>query len=209
MDNIYSNPSNIVIDSVRRQKQTNQEQIKKFFSELIDTYEGFSDELIKKEILDPANTDINSNQAKISAMLKKYVIAFNFLYDISNKLSKVYIYKPKRSFFKDGKRIVDELDPDMPPDDFIVDPQLLNTLEKRLYSKEISQKLKLAERLTNLCKTSVFKIYKHAGKMSMTFIPPDECTVDAGDADFPTKMTRIEFIKAVVMANNKITESIE
>ena len=100
MDNIYSNPSNIVIDSVRRQKQTNQEQIKKFFSELIDTYEGFSDELIKKEILDPANTDINSNQAKISAMLKKYVIAFNFLYDISNKLSKVYIYKPKRSFFR-------------------------------------------------------------------------------------------------------------
>jgi len=206
MDNIYSNPSTIVIDSVRRQKQTNQEQIKKFFSELIDTYEGFSDELIKKEILDPANTDINSNQAKISAMLKKYVVAFNFLYDISNKLSKVYIYKPKRSFFKDGKRIVDELDPDMPPDDFIVDPDLLNTLEKRLYSKEISQKLKLAERLTNLCKTSVFKIYKHAGKMSMTFIPPDECTVEAGDADFPTKMTRIEFIKAVVMANNKVTE---
>jgi hypothetical protein len=196
----------ITLSTVHRKRNMTEEQRRAYATEQLDTYRGFGIDylrgLIKQQI---------SSQT-ISINMQRLAVALPLLNKFVSSVSRVYSQNPVRTFYIDDKQIVSELPSDISDKNkFLIDPELLKTLEG-FYSKEVIACVKEAEKLTNLLKTTVYKVITDDnGKIRIKFIENDTIQICQDMLD-PSVADQIAYIRddyssdRVYLTNTRILE---
>lgn len=152
----------------RRQSTPTDEARRRIATKLIDIFKGnqtvYLEELIRDRYSEPTFADLRA----------KYLAPLPILTKLIKNISKIYDRTPIRKFYIDGKEIVRELDDLMDSSKYIVNPALLDILEKKFYSNKNAIALKMAEEYTNLLGDTVWKIQTdEEGCLKLVFLPND------------------------------------
>jgi len=152
----------------RRQSIPTDEARRRIATKLIDTFKGnqtaYLEALIHDRYSDPTFAHLRA----------KYLAPLPILTKLIKNISKIYDRTPIRKFYIDGKEIVRELDELMDSSKYIVNPALLDILEKKFYSNKNAIALKMAEEYTNLLGDTVWKIQTdEEGCLKLVFLPND------------------------------------
>lgn len=179
----------ITLGSVDRQRNLTEEKRRQDATEQLDTYYGFSGAYLRGLI----ETQINNKT--IAVEMKRLAIALPLLRKFINSISKVYVQNPTRSFFLNDKQIVDEIPSDISDKSkFMENKDLTDTLNS-FYNKRVTVSLKEAERLTNLLKTTVYKVITDdSGEIRIKFIPNDTIQICQNTSD-PSIANDIAFVR--------------
>ncbi len=158
----------ITLFSVNRQRNMPDETRRSYATEQLDSYYGFSLPYLRWLI------DKQVNNRTIAIEMKNLAIALPLLKRFIASTSRVYSKNPVRTFFMEGKQIVSEL-PSVISDKskFIINEKLLDILES-FYNKDVVACIKESEKLTNLLKTTIYKVITDDNKqIKIKFIPND------------------------------------
>ncbi len=196
----------LTIESVTRQRNMTDEARRRYATEQIDSFYGFSlpylRGLIEKQI---DNTTIQNE-------MKKLAVALPLLKRFISSISKVYAENPQRSFFIDDKQIVAELPSDISDETkFEENKELFDKLSS-FYNKNVVTCIKEAEQLTNLLKTTIYKVVTDdTGEIKIKFIPNDTIQICQSAID-PNLANEIAFVRddfadeGVIIRNTRIIE---
>lgn len=196
----------LTLISVVRQRNMDEQSRRKYATEQIDSFYGFSLPYLRWLI------DNQINNKTIALEMKRLAVALPLLKKFISSISKVYNQTPQRSFFIDDKEIVDEIPYDiLDKEKYIENKELLNILNS-FYNKKVSSSLKEAEQLTNLLKTTIYKIITNEeGNIEIKFIPNDTVQVCQNPLD-PNFADEIAFIRddfsndRSILRNTKVLE---
>ena len=179
----------ITLLSVNRQRNMTDEERRRYATEQLDTYYGFSLPYLRWLI------DNQINNRTIAIEMKRLAVALPLLKRFINGLSRVYAQNPTRSFFLGDKQIVSKVPSDISDESkFIVNEKLSKILES-FYSKDVVSCIKESEKLTNLLKTTIYKVITNDdGQIRIKFIPNDTIQICQDPVD-PNLMNDIAFIR--------------
>ena len=152
----------------RRQSVPTDEARRRIATKLLDTFKGNQTAYLEDLIYD------RYSDATFSNLRAKYLSPLPILTKLIKNISKIYDRMPIRKFYLDGKEIVRELDELMEASKYIVNPNLLDILEKKFYNNKNSMALKMAEEYTNLLGDTIWKINTDEdGCLKLVFLPND------------------------------------
>lgn len=179
----------ITLVSVNRQRNMTDEVRRRYATEQLDSFYGFSIPYLRWLI------DSQINNKTIAVEMKSLAIALPLLKKFISSISRVYSQSPVRTFFIDGKQIVPELPSEISDKSkFIINKELINTLNS-FYNKDVSASIKEAEQLTNLLKTTIYKVITDDnGQIRIKFIPNDTVQI-CQDVIDPNITNSIAFIR--------------
>lgn len=166
-----------VIASVKREKYLNETDRMQYNAELLDTYEGFGLKYLYEFVDKTFQSEITKNS------LKNVLTSYPILYKIIRDLSKVYKQQPLRSFYLEGKKIIESIpngieDPENIKNYFIIDKELYNVLNNSLYSTENKMTIKDSEKKANLLNTCIYKVITEKNKIMLRFLSSDAVTIE-------------------------------
>ena len=114
----------------RRQSIPTDEARRRIATKLIDTFKGNQTAYLEALIYD------RYSEPTFAHLRAKYLAPLPILTKLIKNISKIYDRTPIRKFYIDGKEIVRELDDLMDSSKYIVNPALLDILEKKFYSNK-------------------------------------------------------------------------
>lgn len=179
----------ITLVSVNRQRNMTDEVRRRYATEQIDSFYGFSIPYLRWLI------DTQINNKTIAIEMKSLSIALPLLKKFISSISRVYAQSPVRTFFIDDKQIVSELPSEIADKSkFIINPELIKTLNS-FYNKDVNASIKEAEQLTNLLKTTIYKVITDENnQIRIKFIPNDTVQICQDTTD-PSITNDIAFIR--------------
>lgn len=179
----------ITLVSVNRQRNMTDEVRRRYATEQLDSFYGFSIPYLRWLI------DTQINNRTIAIEMKSLAIALPLLKKFISSISRVYAQSPVRTFFMDGKQIVSELPSKISDESkFILNKKLLDILNS-FYNKDVNASIKEAEQLTNLLKTTIYKVITDENNMiRIKFIPNDTVQI-CQDVTDPNITNDIAFIR--------------
>lgn len=149
-----------------------EEERKRLATQLIDTFKGNQEPYLRDLIFD------RYKDPTFAESRAKYLAPLPILKKLIKNISKIYDRNPIRKFYLNDKEIVRELDDLMDSNKYVVNPGLLDVLEKKFYNNKNSATLKMAEEYTNLLGDTVFKIKSDdEGNLKLIFLPNDIVSV--------------------------------
>ena len=179
----------ITLISVNRQRSLTDEMRRRYATEQLDSFYGFSVPYLRGLI------DTQINNRTIAIEMKSLAVALPLLKKFISSISRVYAQSPVRTFFMDDKQIVSELPSEISDKSkFIINPKLLDTLNS-FYNKDVSASIKESEQLTNLLKTTIYKVITDENnQIRIKFIPNDTVQICQDTTD-PNLTNDIAFIR--------------
>lgn len=182
------------VSAVNRANVLDDGERQRYSTELLDTYQGFGLKYIQAQIKGGISSETIRNS------MYKLAVCFPLLKDFVDKISMVYRRQPVRSFYLDGKLIVDQLPSDQEfinEDKYEVNESLFNKLNE-IYNREFAMRIKSAEEKTNLLSTTIYKINNRYSNLTLDFIANDLAAVFP-DVDDNAKMNSIVFQKGLTI----------
>lgn len=179
----------ITLLSVNRRRNLSEEDRRRYATEQIDSFHGFSIAYLRGLI----ETQINNKTIAIE--MKRLAVALPLLKKFISSISRVYAQSPVRTFFMNDKQIVSELPSEIvDKSKFIINPKLIATLNS-FYNKNVNASIKEAEQLTNLLKTTIYKVITDENnQIRIKFIPNDTVQICQDTID-PNITTAVAFIR--------------
>lgn len=186
---------NILKNSVRNSKRMNNQDRQRYYAQLLDMYDGFSGKYVDAKIRHQYGL-----HGRLADQYMNSKMIFNFLNDLIEKISRVYKNKPNRTFYIEGKKLVEELPEGANPDKYYVDSELVESIN-RIYSNTLNMRICEAERMSNLFNTAVYVVSKRAGIINLNIVLPEDCLI----VEDPTENTKACEVHYRVGVVNPIT----